>query len=35
VYENDLDSETVRIAAEMTEFNPDPSWRKIGADSVK
>lgn len=29
VYENHLGPETVRIAAEMTEFNPDPSWRPV------
>lgn len=29
VYENHLGPETVQIAAEMTEFNPDPSWRPV------
>jgi len=29
VYENHLGPETVRLGAEMTEFNPDPSWRPV------
>jgi hypothetical protein len=29
VYENDLGAETGRIAAEMTEFNPDKSWQPV------
>jgi hypothetical protein len=29
VYENHLGPETSQIAAEMTEFNPDPSWHPV------
>jgi hypothetical protein len=29
VYENHLGPETARIGAEMSEFNPDPSWRPV------
>jgi hypothetical protein len=32
VYENDLGPETVRIAAEMTEFNPDKSWHPVQSE---
>ena len=32
VYEKHLGPETGRIAAEMTEFNPDPSWHPIKSD---
>ena len=29
VYENHLGPETARLGAEMTEFNPDKSWRPV------
>ena len=32
VYENHLGPETGRIAAEMTEFNPDSSWHPVKSD---
>jgi hypothetical protein len=32
VYEKHLGPETGRIAAEMTEFSPDPSWRPVKSD---
>jgi hypothetical protein len=32
VYENHLGPETGRIAAEMTEFNPDASWHPVKSD---
>jgi hypothetical protein len=29
VFENHLGPETVRTASEMTEYNPDSSWRPV------
>lgn len=30
VYERDLGPNTAKIAAAMTEYNPDPSWKEVG-----
>jgi len=32
VYENHLGPETTRVGAEMTEFNPDKSWRPVQSE---
>jgi len=32
VYEKDLGPDTARIAAAMTQFDPDPSWQEVGED---
>lgn len=29
VYQKDLDQQTATLAAEMTEFDPDPSWQRV------
>jgi hypothetical protein len=34
VYEKNLGPETVRIAAEMTEFNPDKSWQPVSGEAT-
>ena len=32
VYEKNLGSGTAKLAAAMTEYNPDPSWKLVNAD---
>jgi hypothetical protein len=29
VYEKDLGADTVKLAAAMTEYNPDKTWSKV------
>lgn len=29
-YERDLGPNTAKIAAAVTEYNPDPSWKEVG-----
>ena len=32
VYEKNLGPNTAKLAAAMTEYNPDPSWKLVKAD---